>query len=620
MRIFIYSALALVLSCLSTEAQVTLTQFSTGFTAPVDIKNCGDDRLFIVEQNGRIQVVDTDGVRNPFPFLTITDRVRYGGEQGLLGLAFPPDFLTSGYFYVNYTAQPNGRTRISRFHVDPGVDSADRATEEILLTIYQPFSNHNGGHIMFGPDGYLYIGMGDGGSGGDPGNRSQNPDSLLGKMLRIGVDPSIPTYTIPESNVFASDTTQGRPEIYSIGWRNQWKWSFDRLTGDMWAGDVGQNVQEEINFEAAGTPSGRNYGWRCYEGTATYNTSGCGSASQYVSPVHTYTHASGGCSVTGGYVYRGGKFAELYGRYFFTDYCASSIRSLIRSGNSFPSTNHGTLAGASAIVSFGEDRWGELYCSGISSGIIYKMGSVDCTPVAAINGGVRDTVVDCGTGTALLNVPYLPSSSYTWSFNGNPVATDTATVLANQEGFYTVTVSNNNCTNTDSIYVDFITPLTLTVNNLDTLYCVNDNRVNLLPNLPGGVFAGPGISGVAFDPSIAGEGLHTITYTYTASNGCVYTFSQVVRVDLCTGIEKPAFGDLKLYPSPSQGKFSITGNFVAGKKATVIVMDEIGKKVWESDFMLNGEDILVEKQFSPGMYFVQVQSENSKAVLKLLVQ
>ncbi|HPD52857.1 MAG TPA: PQQ-dependent sugar dehydrogenase, partial [Bacteroidia bacterium] len=224
-------------------SQVTLTPFASGFTSPVDIKNCGDGRIFVLEQNGQINILDTAGNINPVPFLDIVGRVLYSGEQGCLGLAFPPDFATSQVFYVNYTRRPDGDTRISRFHVSAtNPDSADANSEEILLTIHQPYSNHNGGHIQFGKDGYLYIGMGDGGSGGDPENRAQNPDSLLGKMLRIAVDPSNPTYSIPPTNPFAGNPSLGAEEIWALGVRNPWRWSFDRATGDLWIGDVGQGT------------------------------------------------------------------------------------------------------------------------------------------------------------------------------------------------------------------------------------------------------------------------------------------------------------------------------------------------------------------------------------------
>ncbi len=224
----------LVLSCYVSSAQISMATFATGLSEPVDIKNCGDERLFVVEQEGYIYILDTAGTKLTTPFLNIQTRVKYGSEQGLLGLAFPPDYRASGYFYVNYTAQTRGNTRISRFHVTP-LDSniADPNSEEILLEIYQPYSNHNGGHLAFGADGYLYIGTGDGGSGGDPQNRAQNPDSLLGKMLRIEVDPSYTGYKIPPTNPYVCSSSPGAPEVWALGLRNPWRFSFDQGNGDL---------------------------------------------------------------------------------------------------------------------------------------------------------------------------------------------------------------------------------------------------------------------------------------------------------------------------------------------------------------------------------------------------
>ena len=256
--------LLFLLSVTASFSQVRLVSFATGFSSPVDVRHCGDDRLFVVDQPGRIYIVDTNGVRNTTPFLDISSIVAYGGERGLLGLAFAPDYLTTGYFYVNYTARPLGRTHISRFRVSAtNPDLADATSEEVLLDIYQPYNNHNGGCIAFSPDnGYLYIGMGDGGSGGDPGNRAQNRDTLLGKMLRIAVASGVPGYTIPAENPFSQQPGPGRPEIWSIGMRNPWRFSFDRLTGDLYIADVGQSVAEEIDFEPVGQSQSRNYGWR----------------------------------------------------------------------------------------------------------------------------------------------------------------------------------------------------------------------------------------------------------------------------------------------------------------------------------------------------------------------
>ncbi|PKP18503.1 MAG: cadherin [Bacteroidetes bacterium HGW-Bacteroidetes-23] len=348
---------------------IGLQTFASGFSSPVAIVNAGDDRLFVVQRGGLIRIVNTNGTINTTPFLSLTSIITAGGERGLLGLAFHPDYATNGRFYVNYTRSGDGATVIAKYTVsttDPNI--ANPASAEVLLTIAQPFSNHNGGSLNFGPDGYLYIGMGDGGSGGDPDNYGQNLSSLLGKMLRIDVNGET-GYAIPADNPYVG--IAGEDEIWAVGVRNPWKFSFDRLTGDIWIADVGQNAREEIN-KAASTEAGLNYGWRCYEGNSAYNTSGCGDASNYTFPIAQYTHAStGGCSLTGGYVYTGTTYPNLQNKYVFADYCSNKIGYLPTSGGTITwSTN--TFSGYN-ISSFGQDVNGELYVAGISNGIIAKI-------------------------------------------------------------------------------------------------------------------------------------------------------------------------------------------------------------------------------------------------------
>ncbi|MCS7035207.1 MAG: PQQ-dependent sugar dehydrogenase [Saprospiraceae bacterium] len=368
--------LSFVLGALSVCAQpkIELRLWASGFNRPLDIAHCGDSRLFVVEQRGIIWVLDSAGNRLD-TFLNIIARVRStANEQGLLGLAFAPDYAQSRHFYVNYTRQTDGATVISRFSVSSAnPNRADANSEQILLTQTQPYNNHNGGCIKFGPDGYLYIGLGDGGSGGDPQNYAQNPASLLGKTLRIDVRnaPSGQPYGIPPDNPFVGNTAF-RPEIWSWGWRNHWRFSFDRLTGDFWAGDVGQNAREEINFERPGV-GGRNYGWRCYEGTAPFNTSGCQPASAYAPPVFEYANPGLGRSVTGGFVYRGSQHPDLYGYYLFADYVSGrwwATRQV--APDSFVTAVLGVFT-PTQISTFGEDRNGELYVAALSQGTVYRI-------------------------------------------------------------------------------------------------------------------------------------------------------------------------------------------------------------------------------------------------------
>ena len=353
------------------QPSISLEPFGMEFNSPVSIKNAGDERLFIVEQDGAIKILNADGSVNPEPFLDIDNLVLSGGERGLLGLAFHPNYANNGYFFVNYTNN-NGNTVIARYSVnasDP--DIAMPSSGFILMTISQPFSNHNGGDLAFGQDGFLYIPTGDGGSGGDPNNRAQNLNELLGKLLRIDVDNGSP-YGIPADNPFVNDGNSNTlPEIWAYGLRNPWRFSFDKQTGDIWIGDVGQGSFEEINM-AAPNDAGLNYGWRCYEGFVAFNNSGCPDEGTLNFPVAVYSHSGSRCSISGGYRYRGSKYPNFVGIYFFADYCSDEIGTLEKNGNNWNIDYTAPFSGNN-WSSFGEDIYGELYVAGLSSGTIYKI-------------------------------------------------------------------------------------------------------------------------------------------------------------------------------------------------------------------------------------------------------
>ena len=354
--------------------ELSLTRVLTGFSNPLGITHAGDGtgRLFIVERGGRIWLVKS-GASQKTLFLDVSDRViTAGGEQGLLGLAFPPDYAGKGYFYVHYSGSPDGRTVVSRIRLSSDPDSADPATEEVLLTTAQPFGNHNGGQMQFGPDGYLYIGLGDGGSGGDPLKKAQDLTSLLGKILRIDVESGAEPYGTPSDNPFVNDPSAAS-EIWALGLRNPWRFSFDRTTGDLYIGDVGQSSREEVNVQAAGSPGGENYGWSIMEGTGCFGNPSCDTTGISL-PVVEYDHSEGECSVTGGSVYRGDAFPAMRGIYLYGDFCSGRIWGLQRQGAFWE--NVFLLDSPYLISTFGEDEAGSLYLADYASGDIYRITPV----------------------------------------------------------------------------------------------------------------------------------------------------------------------------------------------------------------------------------------------------
>ncbi len=343
---------------------------ASGLFEPTDIQfpDDGSGRMFVVEQPGRIRIVQNGQVLSP-PFLDISAEVgSTGSEQGLLGLAFHPKFSENPYVYVYYT-DTSGTIVIARFAANG--NQADPSTEKVLLRIEKQFANHNGGSVVFGPDGYLYLGVGDGGSEGDPLGNGQNTDVLLGKILRIDVNHG-DLFSVPADNPFARGG--GRPEIWEYGLRNPWRISFDRLTGDLYIADVGQDLWEEVDFIAAGSPGGGNFGWNYREGMHPYSHATPPAGLNLIDPVTEYSHAEGGCALTGGYVYRG-SMPEWQGIYLYGDFCSGLIWGLTRSGGGAATATWGSrlLFHTSAhITTFGQDQSGEVYFAD-RGGTIYKL-------------------------------------------------------------------------------------------------------------------------------------------------------------------------------------------------------------------------------------------------------
>jgi glucose/arabinose dehydrogenase len=340
-----------------------------GLSKPVAITHTGDGsgRLFITLKGGKVIIFDGSKVLSE-PFIDLSSLVSTDSERGLLSVAFHPSYGINGFFYANYT-DTNGDTVIARYTVSSNPNVADPNSAFVILKITQPFSNHNGGQLQFGPDGYLYIGMGDGGSGGDPQNNAQNPGTLLGKMLRIDVDTGVP-YAIPASNPFVGNP-EVLDEIWAFGLRNPWRFSFDRQTGDLFIGDVGQGTWEEVNFQLATSPGGENYGWRLMEGTDCFDPATDCNDGTLTLPILEYDH-SVGCSITGGYRYRGTGNQDLFGFYLYADFCTGLIWGATEDGDGGWKVRE-LLDTDFRITTFGEDETGEIYVADFLSGTIYQI-------------------------------------------------------------------------------------------------------------------------------------------------------------------------------------------------------------------------------------------------------
>jgi glucose/arabinose dehydrogenase len=365
-----------LVSCSLVWADSRFTPLVTEVNQPVGVTNAGDgsNRLFVIEKDGLIRVVENGQLLSE-PFLDVSAFItpEPRSEQGLLGLAFHPDYKENGTFFIYYTEAAKkeneaANTVVARYQVSSNANKADPASAKIILTIEQPFWNHNGGHIAFGPDGYLYIGTGDGGDGGDPQQNAENLTSLLGKLLRLDVNAD--TYSVPETNPWKAESGAAT-EIWAYGLRNPWKFSFDRATGDLYIGDVGQDLFEEINVQPASSKGGENYGWNDMEGLHCFGETPDCDSSKYVLPILEYPHGEDGVSVTGGFVYRGKDISELQGAYIYADFASGRIW-LARNNEGVWSKEllEQTTFGVS---SFGEDEAGEMYLTDFNNGVLYRL-------------------------------------------------------------------------------------------------------------------------------------------------------------------------------------------------------------------------------------------------------
>lgn len=363
---------------LAQAQNLTFTPVATDLERPTFLTYApdGSGRLFITEQTGKVRVVQGGRLR-PEPFLDLSGRISCCGERGLLSLVFHPDFKNNGFFFVNYTRSPDGATVVARYKVAEGGSRADPASAKVIITIEQPYANHNGGQLAFGPDGYLYIGMGDGGASGDRFANAQNPQTLLGAMLRIAPSTGAaatnePPYGIPDDNPFVNDPDY-LGEIWATGLRNPWRYSFDAATGELYIADVGQNQIEEINLQPADSPGGENYGWPITEGFQCYQTDNC-STEGLTLPIAEYSHEGGNCSVTGGYVYRGQQSPAMRGVYFYADYCSGNVWGLRLSADGVETRLLIEDSGA-LVSSFGQDENLELYLLDMQGGTVYHLAA-----------------------------------------------------------------------------------------------------------------------------------------------------------------------------------------------------------------------------------------------------
>lgn len=531
MKKLLLSFFYVLIFLLKQQAQtVTLTPFVTGLTNPIDIKNCGDDRLFVAERNGRIRVINADSTLRSAPFLDIISKVSgLASEEGFLGFCFSPDYKITGKFYVSYTAFSGSQliSVIEQYKVSTADSNiADPSSALRLITVNQPFTNHKAGNLMFGPDGYLYIFWGDGGSGGDPYGNGQNKTVLLAKILRIDVSNSTAAqpFAIPPSNPFADSTGAIRKEIWAYGLRNPFRDSFDPITHDFWIGDVGQNLHEEIDFQPAGDKGGHNYGWNIMEGFSCYSPASNCDSTGITPPIYDYPHTVGDC-IIGGYVYRSIQSRGMWGTYIFADYVSQWIDGLKQVNGTLdgPVVRMLSNIGGGGPISFGVDRYNDQYVCLYGNTTIYKLHDGDPNPFPR----AYFTPTEISDTSFSLQALQGINITYQWLYENVPVASATSSVYdANKQGVYQLVVTNSlGNKDTSQPFIVSASPVALEnfagerISNSKVLLTwetlAEQNNVGF--EIQRKFESDTGFRDIAFVPSLAANGnsLASINYSYT---------------------------------------------------------------------------------------------------------
>ena len=612
--------------------------YTSGINSPIDLKHCGDDRLFVASRAGIIRVINADGTLRAIPFLDITSKISSAtnSEEGFLGIAFSPDYKTSKKIYVDYTGRINGQLTsvIEEYKVSADSNVVDPNSALTILTQSQPFSNHNGGNLMFGKDGYLYINLGDGGGSGDPNGNGQKTTTFLGKILRIDVSSSsaITPYVIPPSNPFYNDATPGiKKEIWAYGLRNPWRSSVDKLTADLWIGDVGQNAIEEIDFQVSGASGGRNYGWNILEGNQCFKPStGC-NTSGTVPPIYAYNHSVGAC-ITGGYVYRSAQSKALFGMYIFGDYVSKWIDGITQANGtpSGPVTHLITAAKATGNpVSFGEDRFGDQYILFYGNNTVYKLEDTSYLrrPKAYF------TAISQGSDNYLFQSLQGRSLSYQWLRDG--IAIDGATdpdYFANIPGNYTLRVTNSlGNTDTSDVFVWGTLPLKLIsssaqkINFQVKLFWSTASEENMSGFIIQRRFNNEAsFSDIAFVPTKASNGnsVTPLNYSFTDSSTLnnQQIFYRLKMQDINGGFSfseiQPIFireTNYAIFPNPAKGQVNIfLNNFV--NPVYLTLYNSAGKKVREQK--LEQQTSVVNLQGLKGAFLIQIINKEKGTIIR----